>query len=99
MRERKALFSGGLSSKTSICLTFAIKAVSRATLFHIKICAPGSIVIETEIHPDASGRGPLSRNVFANLDKQVMDPESQLRVGLVTRATKAQGQVGRSGQP
>ena len=69
-----------------------------ATRFHIKNCAPGSIIIETEIHPDASGRGPLARNVFANLDKQAMDPESQLRVGVVTCSTKAEVQVGRSGQ-
>jgi C-terminal processing protease CtpA/Prc len=69
-----------------------------ATRFHIKNCAPGSIIIEIEIHPDASGRGPLARNVFANLDKQAMDPESQLRVGVVTRSTKAEAQVGRSGQ-
>jgi len=61
-----------------------------ATRFHIKNCAPGSIIIETEIHPDASGRGPLARHVFANLDKQAMDSESQLRVGMVTRFTKAE---------
>jgi len=68
------------------------------TRFHIKNVSPGSVIIETEIHPDALGRGPLARNVFASLDKQAMDPASQLRFGEVTCFTKAEAQAGRIGQ-
>ena len=38
-----------------------------ATCFHVENCAPGSIVIETEIHPDASGWSHASRKLKLKL--------------------------------
>jgi len=59
------------------------------TNFDIKSMSPGSIVVNTEINPDVSGNFPNPETVARDLQSQVHDPNSPLRLGTITRYTES----------
>jgi hypothetical protein len=56
-----------------------------ATSFHITKVSAGSVIVDAEILPQPSGRGPDPQTVALNLTAQSQDPHSPLRSGILTR--------------
>ena len=56
--------------------------------FNIKKMSTDSVLVETEIYPDPSGKGPHPLDTAKNLEKQVSDNMSMLRKGKLTSAIK-----------
>ena len=57
--------------------------------FVVKNLSPGSIIVEIDIKPDQSGKGPNSLAVVSELKRQAADPDSTLLHGLITRHTES----------
>jgi len=57
--------------------------------FHIKMVAPGSVIVDTEIQADPTGAGPDPWLVAENIQEQESDPNSLLRSGILTKHTTA----------
>jgi C-terminal processing protease CtpA/Prc len=53
--------------------------------FKVKHMSPGSIVVDTEINPDVTGKFPDPETVAKDLERQVHDVNSPLRSGTITR--------------
>jgi hypothetical protein len=53
--------------------------------FHIKRLSPGSIIVDTEIRDDESGKKIDPEAVIRDLERQVHEPRSPLRSGVITR--------------
>jgi hypothetical protein len=53
--------------------------------FHIKRLSPGSIIVDTEIRDDESGKKIDPEAVICDLERQVHEPRSPLRSGVITR--------------
>ena len=53
--------------------------------FHIKRLSPGSIIVDTEIRNDESGKKIDPEAVIRDLERQVHEPRSPLRSGVITR--------------
>ena len=56
-----------------------------ATSFHITKVSAGSVIVDAEILPQPSGRGPDPQAVALYLTSQSQDPNSPLRSGILTR--------------
>ena len=56
-----------------------------ATSFNVTKVSPGSVIVDAEILPSTSGRGPDPQGVALNLEAQSQDPNSALRSGILTR--------------
>ena len=53
--------------------------------FKVKNMSPGSILVDTEIKPDVTGKFPDPATVAKDLERQVHDVNSPLRSGTITR--------------
>ena len=60
-----------------------------ADCFVVKSLSHGSVIVDMEIKPDPSGKGPMPQTVAEELHRQTSEPMSRLFLGEVTCTTEA----------